>query len=204
MKKHILFLVVPFVLVAACKKPEACITASNNNPKLGEEVVFTNCSQSAKKSTIDVGDGTRKQELRSSTHKHAYGDPGTYNVILEALTKNEKKSDAAIAVITVPPPAREDVEGSWQLTRLVVHTNIIFPVTMSTDLNESWFFGSGGDFGLDGYLNYNWTLASNILTTSASSWNFRIVKLFNNEMILRFDEIDWFGGFYSEYHLTRQ
>jgi PKD repeat protein len=91
MKKCLLFLsmLLPLVLILSCSDkssptaPVACFTYAPQSPvTMGDNVVFTNCSENADLFHWDFGDGT------SSTEKdpaHTYNQTGGYNIQLIAI-----------------------------------------------------------------------------------------------------------------------
>lgn len=85
--------------LSSCRKqPAAEFTASNVNPAVGDNVMFTNSSADAFSYEWDFGDGMTSTD---KSPMHSYTAPGSYVVKLTAYSKKEKKSDDATAVVTV-------------------------------------------------------------------------------------------------------
>ena|SRR5690606_15088732 len=98
MKKYSLIVFVCFLLQSCGKQPQANFTWSPQNPKIGEEVQFTNTSVDAKKYDWNLGN----MKISSETNpKTAYPNAGNY--IVDLTARNGLKSDTKTVTITVSP-----------------------------------------------------------------------------------------------------
>lgn len=84
------------IQVEADPMPVACFTVPSTNVLVGEEVVFTNCSQKADTYNWDFGDGNTSTEVNPV---HIYTEPGEKVVVLVA--ENEHGKDSISMSLTV-------------------------------------------------------------------------------------------------------
>jgi PKD repeat protein len=90
------------LLFTSCvKEPTACFTFSNDNPEVFEVVTFNNCSEDAESYDWTIGTDFFESSSSQENPQFSWDVAGTYNVELEAHSKNEKKSDVTSNAITV-------------------------------------------------------------------------------------------------------
>jgi hypothetical protein len=203
MKNNIFYALFLISVLVSCKKPEACLTASSTNVKVGEDITFTDCSTDSKKSKIDFGDNQSLSKTFEGSITYAYTNPGTFDAKIEVYNKRDNKKDESVTKITVAAPTEAELTtGQWRKNK----EEDYFAGSSSYNLTNSvWTFNSNGTFDVDGngYTN-TWELSGNSLVTD-NYGSFRITKLYNGVMILRYDEIDFFGGLsYSAYHFVNE
>jgi len=98
MKKFLALSFVCIILQSCIKKPEANFTWSPQNPKIGQEVQFTNLSTDAKKYSWNLGD----MNISSETNpKHTYKNSGDY--IIDLTAHNGLRSNTKTITINVAP-----------------------------------------------------------------------------------------------------
>ncbi len=111
------YLLSAIVLVAfsfsSCKKVVvSCFGVSSYAVKVGEPVVFTNCSTNGESYIWSFGDGATSTE---SAPTHTYTRLGTYEVTMTAISKKDKGSDEQTLTIQVLPNVNNaDVTQSQQ------------------------------------------------------------------------------------------
>ncbi|MFN6946144.1 MAG: PKD domain-containing protein [Cytophagaceae bacterium] len=199
MNVNVYYLLLAFLVLTSCRKPEACFTASLTTVQLGQEVLFNDCSTDGAKTKINFGDGSREKTFVGII-RHTYSDPGTYNVTITVLNRRGKRKDAAGSTITVKAPEKQEIIGRW---RYYKEETVTLGVSVSFPRNELWVFGNE-ELELNGNF-YNWSLAGNILTSQHASPNsFRILKFYNNEMELRHSETNYLGASHDIYHFRRE
>lgn len=107
----VLITVASIILMTGCRKePQACFTIDKTTAKVGETVIFKDCSTDVTRRILKTGDlasGTPiAVDFESGTAQHIYNATGTYTVELEALncTKDNKcKSNKTSQTITIIP-----------------------------------------------------------------------------------------------------
>jgi hypothetical protein len=99
-----LFLALPLFIFACESSPEAYFSANTNEPAVGEEVVFNNESRNAVDFEWDFGDGYISNDANPG---HIYNVPGTYEVILKAISKNGVESKATLTLTVMIPTLLE-------------------------------------------------------------------------------------------------
>jgi hypothetical protein len=199
MKRNIFYLLFVTVLIASCKKPEACITASPTTAKIGQPIIFTDCSVDAKVSKIIPGDGTNEVVV-NGTLSHTYtAAPGDYTATINLYNSHDKKKATANTTITIARPTTTELVGTWSLYKF---EDVAFGISTSVTYSELWVFNSDGTYTVDNGSSKTWVLANNNLTADFTSY--RITKLYNGDMILRFNEVSFFVTTYSQYYLVKQ
>jgi len=186
--------------LASCKKPDACITASANTVKIGQEITFTDCSTNGKVSKIIFGDDNTEEEDINGTIKHAYTDaPGNYTATINLYNNRDKKKASASTFITVEKPQQAELTGSW---RLYKEEEQAMGFSTNIPQNEIWTFNADGTFTVDGGgYTTNWMLNNN--TLAVNGYSYRITKLYNGELVLRFDEFTYVYTTYSQYYFAK-
>lgn len=92
-------LIILITLFTSCQKePTAEFSVSKSTPAVGENVLFTNSTADGVDFLWDFGDG---ETSTSENPSHFYNNIGTYKVVLEAYSKNGKKSNEYTQTITV-------------------------------------------------------------------------------------------------------
>ncbi|OFY21260.1 MAG: hypothetical protein A2W98_14865 [Bacteroidetes bacterium GWF2_33_38] len=180
------------IFITSCiKKPEACIEASNDNPSLGETVSFTDCSTNAEDFELDFGDGSNKVDKSDDIMTHVYETPGTFTVSLTAYSKEDKKSNETTLSIVVQEPTDGDISGTWNLYKEEERNTFLDPVAMATySADVDYVFSENDTVIIESIVEeYNLVPSTGEITIDGSLYN--IVKLFDNEMILK-EEIDEF------------
>jgi hypothetical protein len=152
-------------------------------------------------SKMDFGDGSKNKKISGDFIKYQYSNPGTYFAKLELYNKNDKKKDEAVVIITIDNPTSSELAGNWRLYQREEST---MGFNDFYSMNELWTF-MNGYFYVDGYNSYYFTLAGNTLATDHPDGNFRIIKLYNDNLILRYDEFNFMGvKYYSAYHFVKE
>jgi PKD repeat protein len=99
-----LFLALPLLIFSCESSPEAYFSANTNEPAVGEEVVFNNESTNAVDFEWDFGDGYISND---NSPGHIYNVPGTYEVILKAISKSGLESKATLTLTVMIPTLLE-------------------------------------------------------------------------------------------------
>ena len=203
---HFCILVLVF-LVSACgnKKPLADFTVSPTKVKLGQEVIFKDNSTNANRYLWNFGDGIERNDQREQ--KYAYSVPGTYTAVLTVWNKKEKKESSATKSITVEPPTKDDLIGVWYYYFVQDVKQWETFTDKSTAINEArtnqvyafdrmdYYAGDPDTFSLNinnygtNILYWLWELNGGDLilkdTLNDKQYKYNIVKMYNDEMILR-------------------
>lgn len=109
--KLVLIIATTIILMTSCRKePTACFSINKATAKVGETVIFTDCSTDATRRVLTIGEFASgfpmAVDFESGTAQHFYHTVGAYTVELEALncTKDNKcKSDKTSQTITITP-----------------------------------------------------------------------------------------------------
>lgn len=103
MRKHYYLLIL--IVFSSCKKDElktnsnACFDFSpNSNIKVGDTLIFSNCSENATKYFWDFGDGNISNEKLPI---HSYDNYGNFDILLSV--SNENNSDTLLKTVTINP-----------------------------------------------------------------------------------------------------
>jgi hypothetical protein len=199
MKRNTFYILLITGLLASCKKPEACITASPTTAKIGQPITFTDCSTDATVSRINPGDGTNEIQVNGTLSYGYTSAPGDYTATINLYNNHDKRKASASTTITIERPTAAEIPGTWTLYKDETRT---FGISVFTNLNDIWVFNADGTYTVNGGSAYNWSLASNYLT--ADYTNYRITKLYNGDMLLRYNEISIFTTTFSQYYLVKQ
>jgi hypothetical protein len=93
--------------------PIASFEITNQDPKVGEEVVFVNTSQNANTYEWDFGDNNTATDENPG---HVYDQPGTYTVRLFVKNfRNQRDSTSRVVGVKIPVNIFPGV-GAWELT----------------------------------------------------------------------------------------
>jgi hypothetical protein len=198
MKKYLFYISLLPVLMGSCKDPVACITASPTTAKLGQPITFTDCSVDAKVSKINYGDGTLETEINGSKAYEYSAGWGEFTVTLNLYNNRDKRKASTSTTINIERPTSAEIFGTW---RLYKEEQKVFGFSDFYTHNELWVFYTDGTYTIDGGSPYNWSLANNYLTVDNDSY--RITKLYNGDMVLRFDEVPFFPTTYSQYYFVQ-
>ncbi|MCC6251088.1 MAG: PKD domain-containing protein [Bacteroidia bacterium] len=204
---QLLFLVLAILFLSACgnKKPVVDFTAVPSTVKLGEEITFTDNSTNANRYLWNFGDGITRNDNRKQ--KYAYSVPGNYTAVLTVWNKREKDEASNTKTITVEAPTKDDIMGVWYYYFIQDVKQWESFTDKSTAINEARtnqvyvfdrrdFNAADADtFSLDinnygsNILNWLWELSGGDLilkdTLNHVEYKYNIVKMFNDEMILR-------------------
>lgn len=187
MKNYLLLSAALLSLASCVRKPEACLQSSTTSAKLGQPVTFTNCSDKAETYDLDYGDGSPLVTEFSQDLSHGFQKAGNITVKLTAWSKKNKKSDEATVAMNIAKPEKSEVTGTWNYYK-------------SETSFDTWFFGSGTESQLhnntydfrstdslykDNYYYDKYIFSSDEALISYGSYTYSIVKLYNNEMVLR-------------------
>lgn len=214
---HIGLIFILFI-VASCgnKKPTADFTASPLEVKLGQEVTFTDNSSNANRYLWNFGDGIERNDLRQQ--KYAYSVPGSYTAVLTVWNKKEKKEASITKTITVDPPTKDDILGVWYYYFVQDVKQWETFTDKSTAINEArtsqvyafdrmdYFAGDADTFSLNinnygtNILYWLWELKAGDLilkdTLNDKEYKYNIVKMYDDEMILRDKKKEGFDRLY--------
>ncbi|MBW6501152.1 MAG: PKD domain-containing protein [Bacteroidales bacterium] len=135
MKKNIcLILLLPFMLMACEKDPQAHFSATPGNPVVGEGVTFTNTSKDAVRFEWDFGDGWGSDEAHPT---HVFTGSGTFEVIMTAFSKNGQ-SDKASLIMDVKIPTLLEIEvREWFEEYLIPDASVRLYPTLPDWENET-------------------------------------------------------------------
>jgi hypothetical protein len=97
--------------------------------------------------------------------------------------------------MTIERPIAAEIIGTWNLYKEETYT---FGISVNTPSSELWVFYSDGTYTIDGGSTYNWSLANNFLI--ADSQTYQITKLYNGDMILRFNDT---FEIYNQYYFVQ-
>jgi len=206
-----LFIYLNFILflfvIQSCgnKKPSVDYTATPSKVKLGEEVTFTDNSSNANRLLWNFGDGIERNDLRQQ--KYAYSKPGNYTTVLTVWNKKEKKEASTTKPITVEAPTKDDILGVWYYYFVQDVKQWETFTDKSTAINEArtsqvyvfdrmdYFAGDADTFSLNinnygtNILYWLWELSGGDIvfkdTLNKKEYKYNIVKMYNDEMILR-------------------
>jgi PKD repeat protein len=203
MKKYFFFLSLVAVLLNSCNKPEACITASPATAKMGQPITFTDCSLDAKVSKITFGDGSKEKEISGSAI-YAYAEPGEFTATLNVYNNRDKRKSSANTVVSIMKPTTAEILGRWKLFK---EETVVAGISVENTRNELWEFYSDGTYTVDGGSSYSWSLGNNRLSTDDEIY--RITKLYNGELEVRFNETSFSAIFinysdYNQYYFVQQ
>jgi PKD repeat protein len=200
------FVLYMFVL-AACgnKKPTADFVIKPNKVKIGQEVTLTSNSSSANRYLWNFGDGIERNDSREQ--KYAYSAPGNYTAVLTVWNKKEKDESSNTQSVTVEPPTKDDIMGIWYYYFVQDVKQWETFTDKSTAINEArtsqvyafdrmdFFAGDPDTFSLNinnygtNILFWLWELNGGDLifkdTLNNKQYKYNIVKMYNDEMILR-------------------
>jgi len=137
-------LLIPFAfiavlaLIAGCgKEPTACFTMTSvsiddeENPLVGEDIEFENCSEEATSYEWDFGDDATSSKENPT---HAYEEAGEYTVTLTATGDGGSKSTSQDIEI------QASLTGSWE-GDMVVDTDI-YPIEFEIEQNGTELDGT--------------------------------------------------------------
>jgi PKD repeat protein len=194
-------------LIAACgnKKPTADFVIKPNKVKLGQEVTLTSNSSQANRYLWNFGDGIERNDSREQ--KYAYSKPGNYTAVLTVWNKKEKNEATNTQTVTVEPPTKDDLMGIWYYYFVQDVKQWETFTDKSTAINEArtsqvyafdrmdFFAGDPDTFSLNinnygtNILYWLWELNGGDLilkdTLNNKQYKYNIVKMYNDEMILR-------------------
>ena len=218
--RNITLYAIALLCLFACKKKDevtSCFTASRTSVELGEEILFTDCSEHATSYEWDFGDKaaadvysfhSKDTESTEAEPTYTYDRPGTYSVSL--TTKGTESPEiTATQSITVATISQSDIVGTWRLTRRIGYDSFYNEESNSVR-DQVWIFSSDNTVLEDTALfrnDWDWTMGSNAKFTlsndsSGYTTDYYVVKFFNDEMILRDVESSaklWF----DDYHFTK-
>ena len=220
MQKHYhyfgLFIALLFVSACGNKKPTASFTADPLKVKLGQPVTFTDNSSNANRYLWNFGDGIERNDQREQ--KYAYSVPGSYTAVLTVWNKKEKKEASSTVSITVEPPTKDDILGVWYYYFVQDVKQWETFTDKSTAINEArtsqvyafdrmdFFAGDADTFNLNinnygtNILYWLWDLNAGDLilkdTLNDKEYKYNIVKMYDDEMILRDKKKEGFDRLY--------
>jgi PKD repeat protein len=202
MKKFLFYLSIVSILLSSCNKPEACIKASSTTAKIGQTITFTDCSVDAKVSKITYGDGTKEKEISGSA-TYAYTEAGEYTATLNVYNNRDKRKSSSSTTISVVNPTTAEIVGRWQLFK---ESKVVAGFSVDYPKDELWEFYSDGTYTVDGGSASTWSLGSNHLSTDNEVY--RITKLYNDELEVRFNETSFSilinYSDYNQYYFIKQ
>lgn len=203
MKQHILLFAVIITLAGStgCRKPKACLQPSVSTANLGEQVLFTDCSEHAHNYSYDFGDGSPK--AIESTTAHTYTTPGLYTVTVEVSNKRDRRETEASTIITVKGITVGDFTVSeWELYKTAEYDEFnYFPEGNIQSPGHRYRFASDSVYIYDGFSN---PLPYAFQVTSSNQFTingilYRVVRNHNNEIWYRTNDF----GFYTMYYLKK-
>jgi len=212
--KNLFWLIFPvfaLALTSCSKEPKADFTASANVVETDAVVTFTDLSENATHYVWDFGDGTAVSTSRNPTH--VFETPGTYTVTLEVQDRKSKRFDSfAQSIVVNPKPSQqadyekqlvyEQMVGEWNFTRELFEYKVdgVVDPFSSFDLSYDNYTvefisqtqmlrnDTTGNVWMD-----NWNLIDG--DRVQISWQmFDIFLLGDNDMILKFETTQTFGG----------
>lgn len=200
MKKLAVIFLAPFLFFSCVKTPEACVEVDNANPSLGQVITFTDCSENMVDFNLDFGDG-KDVDLSDNEMTHYYESPGTFNVVLTAYSKDDKKSNEASVTVTVKEPTDAEIEGTWHQYKEEVRNTFLDPIAEDTYSADDYYgFAMGGVATINTIVTtYNLVPSTGEITIDGTL--FSIVKFYQNEMVLK-QEYDMFS--YSLLYFEKQ
>ena len=197
MNKSVVVILICFlIIVSSCtRKPEACITASVTTAKLGQLIIFTDCSTRAGDDwKLEFGDGKSIDDFNNAPLEHVYESPGTFNATYAVWTENKKKTDETTLVLVVQNPTEGEITGTWVNNKIEEYLTT-WGLIDSWNPNDTLIFYSNGTYE-DDYGTSNWELDPDGGEITLDPELFTITKLYDKEMILKNIE---FGGYYLFY-----
>ncbi|MBI9067435.1 MAG: PKD domain-containing protein [Salinivirgaceae bacterium] len=121
-------------------EPTACFTVSATEASVGDNILFTNCSQNASSYEWDFKDETTSTETSPT---HSFSEAGTYNVTLTA--KNGENEDVETKTITITGEANEPIACFTMAPNPAeVYETITFTNCSQNATSYYWIFGDGG------------------------------------------------------------